>query len=108
MERTRNLVTLALALKKKPFLKRTSRSFQDSVKLSHDSVSDEVLGVSTISFSATSQIKAMVAPSKIDPATAILDRFGHSKSNTYASLSGVSGVPASTLGHRKNGRLSIQ
>jgi hypothetical protein len=52
--------------------------------------------------------QAMVAPSKIDLATAVLDRFGHSKSNTYASLSGVSGVPASTLGHRKNGRLSIQ
>ena len=25
------------------------------------------------------QFKAMAAPSKIDPATAILDRFGHSK-----------------------------
>jgi hypothetical protein len=50
----------------------------------------------------------MVAPSKIDLATAVLDRFRHSKSNTYASLSGASGVPASTLGHRNNGRMSIQ
>jgi hypothetical protein len=45
---------------------------------------------------------------KIDPATAVLDRFGHSKSNTYAVLSGLSGVPKSTLGHRKHGRVSIQ
>jgi hypothetical protein len=50
----------------------------------------------------------MVAPSKIDPATAVLDRFGHSKSNTYATLSGLSGVPVSTLWHRDHGRLSIQ
>ncbi len=50
----------------------------------------------------------MAGPSKIDPATAILDRFGHSKSNTYASLSGLSGVPESTLWHRKHGRVSIQ
>ena len=50
----------------------------------------------------------MAARSKIDPATAILDRFGHSKSNTYATLSRLNGVPESTLWHRDHGRLSIQ
>jgi len=87
---------------------RISRSFQGSVKLSHDSVSDEaVFECLNDLFSATSQIKAMVALLKIDLATAILDRFRYSKSETYISLSRVSGVPASTLGHRKNRRLLI-
>jgi hypothetical protein len=57
---------------------------------------------------ASSQFKAMAATSKLDPATAILDRFGHSKSNTYATLSGLSGVPETTLWHRDHGRPSIQ
>src|SRR5271167_1152821 len=51
---------------------------------------------------------AMAKPSEINPATAILDRFGHSKGNTYASLCGLSGVPESTLWHRKHSRVSNQ
>jgi hypothetical protein len=50
----------------------------------------------------------MATPSKIDPSTDILDRFGHSKANTYATLSGLSGVPESTLWHRDHSRPSIQ
>jgi hypothetical protein len=50
----------------------------------------------------------MAAPSKIDPAIAVLNRFGHSKDNTYATLSGLGGVPKSTLWHRDHGRSSIQ
>ena len=50
----------------------------------------------------------MAAPSKIDLARAILDRFGHSKSNTYATISGLSGVPETTLWHRDHGSPSIQ
>jgi hypothetical protein len=46
----------------------------------------------------------MAAPSKIDPATAILNGFGYSKSNTYTTLSGLSGVPETTLWHRDYGR----
>ena len=48
-------------------------------------------------FYASLQFKAIAVPLKIDPATDILDRFGHSKSNTYATLSGLSEVPESTL-----------
>lgn len=44
----------------------------------------------------------------MDPATAVLERFGHAPENTYAALSELSGVPASTLWHRDHGRISIQ
>jgi hypothetical protein len=44
----------------------------------------------------------------MDPATAVLDRYGHTAENSYRVLSDLSGVPASTLGHRKRGRKSIQ
>jgi hypothetical protein len=51
----------------------------------------------------------MAAVSKIDPATAALDRFGHSKDgSTYAALSELTGVPGSTLWHRRHGRASMQ
>jgi hypothetical protein len=43
----------------------------------------------------------------MDPATVALDRFGHSE-YTYKELSELCGLPASTLGYRKNGRMSIQ
>lgn len=43
----------------------------------------------------------------MDPATAALDRFGHSE-YTYREISNFCGLPASTLCHRKNGRMSIQ
>ncbi|KAL5328181.1 hypothetical protein ACEPPN_001677 [Leptodophora sp. 'Broadleaf-Isolate-01'] len=45
-----------------------------------------------------------------DAATVVLDRFGHSKgkSNTYATLSELSGVPESTLWHRDHGRGTIK
>jgi hypothetical protein len=33
----------------------------------------------------------------MDPATTVLDRFGHSPENTYTALSELSGVPGSTL-----------
>jgi hypothetical protein len=56
----------------------------------------------------SSLFKAMAAPSKINLARAILDRFGHSKSNTYAALSGLSGVLKTTLWYRDYGRPSIQ
>ncbi|KAH6714371.1 hypothetical protein BKA61DRAFT_673667 [Leptodontidium sp. MPI-SDFR-AT-0119] len=47
----------------------------------------------------------MAAQSKVDPAMAILDRFGHSpEGKAYAARSG---VPATTLWHRNNGRPSI-
>lgn len=44
----------------------------------------------------------------MDPATAVLNRFGHSRENTYQALSEANGVPASTLRHRNHGRISIQ
>jgi len=50
----------------------------------------------------------MAAPSKIDPATATLDRYGHLKDNTYTSLSGIDGIPTSTLYHCNNKRMSSQ
>ena len=51
----------------------------------------------------------MAALSKIDPATAAIDRFGHSKDgSTYAALSELTGVPGSTLWHRRHGRASMQ
>ena len=43
-----------------------------------------------------------------DPATAVLNRFGHSKENTYAHLSEKTGVASSTIWHRNHGRDSIQ
>jgi len=45
---------------------------------------------------------------RLTPATAILDRVGHSESNTYASLSGLGGGPVSTIRHRDHGRPSMQ
>jgi hypothetical protein len=45
---------------------------------------------------------------RIDPAIAVLDRFGYPKGNTYATLCGLSGVPESTLWRRDHGRPSIQ
>jgi hypothetical protein len=48
-----------------------------------------------------------MATAQMDPATAALDRFGHSD-YTYKALSELCGLPASTLCHRKNGRMSIQ
>ena len=40
----------------------------------------------------------------MDLATAVLDKYGYDASNRV--LSDLSGVPASTLGHRKHGRKS--
>jgi hypothetical protein len=51
----------------------------------------------------SSLFKAMAAPSKIDPATAVLDRFDHSNDKSYATLSGL----RSTLWHRDHGRPSV-
>jgi hypothetical protein len=45
---------------------------------------------------------------KIDPAIAVLDRFGHPKGNAHATLPGLSGVPESTLWRRDHGCSSIQ
>jgi hypothetical protein len=45
---------------------------------------------------------------RMDPATAVLQKYGHSEENTYRVLSNVGGVPLSTLGHRNRGRKSIQ
>jgi hypothetical protein len=48
---------------------------------------------------------------QLDPVIAVLNRSGHSPENTYAALSELSGVPASTLWHRDYGRapgVSIQ
>jgi hypothetical protein len=55
-------------------------------------------------------IRAMAKLSVIDAAAAVLDRFGHAKGkcNTYAFLSGLSGVPESTLWHRDYSRKSVQ
>jgi hypothetical protein len=39
----------------------------------------------------------------MDPATVALDRFGHFLEYFYKALSELCGIPASTLGHRKNG-----
>jgi hypothetical protein len=47
----------------------------------------------------------MAALSKVDPATAILDRFGHSPDGKAHAAQ--SGVPATTLWHRNRGRPSI-
>ena len=44
----------------------------------------------------------------MDPATAVLQKYGYSEENTYRVLSNVSGVPLSTVGHRNRGRKSIQ
>ncbi|KAL5331303.1 hypothetical protein ACEPPN_000833 [Leptodophora sp. 'Broadleaf-Isolate-01'] len=61
-----------------------------------------VSSVSSLSCSSPSYISAQ---SKVDPAIAILDRFGHSpEGKAYAARSG---VPATTLWHRNNGRPSI-
>jgi hypothetical protein len=50
----------------------------------------------------------IMAAAKIDPATAVLDRFDRSLEKTYTALSELSGVPASTLSHRHHGRVPIQ
>jgi hypothetical protein len=39
----------------------------------------------------------MTALVKLDPATIALDKFGHSKQNTYAVLSAFTGAGASTV-----------
>jgi hypothetical protein len=46
----------------------------------------------------------------IDAATATLDKFGYliGKSETYATLSELRGVPESTPRHRAHGRASIK
>src|SRR5277367_6696289 len=49
-----------------------------------------------------------MAATRMDPATVALDRFGHSVEYTYKVLSEICGVPASTVGHRNRGRMSIQ
>lgn len=49
-----------------------------------------------------------MATAQMDPASAALDRFGHSSDYTFRDISERSGIPASTLCHRKNGRISIQ
>jgi hypothetical protein len=49
-----------------------------------------------------------MATAQMDPATVALDRFGHSLEYTYKVLSEISRVPASTVGHRNRGRISIQ
>ena len=43
---------------------------------------------------------------EFDPATAVLDRFGHSGENTYAHLSELGAVAQSTVWHRAHGRVS--
>jgi DDE superfamily endonuclease len=45
---------------------------------------------------------------ELDAATVALDRFGHSKQNTYAVLAGMTGAGASTIWYRKHGRPSIR
>ena len=52
----------------------------------------------------TTVFKAMATPSKIDLATAVLDRFDHSNDKSYTTLSGL----RSTLWHRDHGRPSVQ
>jgi hypothetical protein len=49
-----------------------------------------------------------MAATRMDPVTVALDRFGHSVEYTYKVLSEICGVPASTVGHRNRGRMSIQ
>jgi len=49
----------------------------------------------------------IIATTQMDAATVALDRFGHS-SESYQAISNLCGVPATTLRHRKNGRMSIQ
>ena len=48
----------------------------------------------------------MSVPQEKDPATVVLDRFGHSKENTYLALSLLANVPMSTIWHRAHGRVS--
>ena len=48
----------------------------------------------------------MTSPPELDAATTALDRFGHSRENTYAALSEITGAPESTIWHRDHGRPS--
>jgi len=50
----------------------------------------------------------MTALLNMDPALAVLDRFGHSSEYSFGALSNMTGVPKSTLHHRANGRVTIQ
>ena len=50
----------------------------------------------------------MTKQMEFDLATAVLDRFGHSKENTYAHLSELGSVAQSTIWHRAHGRVSNQ
>ena len=43
-----------------------------------------------------------------DPALLALDRFGHSKENTYTYLSALTGIAQSTIWHRNHGHKSIR
>ena len=45
---------------------------------------------------------------ELDAATVALDRFGHSKQNTYAVLAGMTGAGASTIWYREHGRPSLR
>jgi hypothetical protein len=57
---------------------------------------------------ARTEEQLIMTTAQMDPVTAALDRFGHSSGYTYKTLSELSGIPASTLCHRKNGRMLIQ
>ena len=50
----------------------------------------------------------MTSERELDAATVALDRFGHSKQNTYAVLAGMTGAGASTIWYRECGRPSIR
>ena len=50
----------------------------------------------------------MTSERELDAATVALDRFGHSKQNTYAVLAGMTGAGASTIWYRKRGRPSLR
>ena len=50
----------------------------------------------------------MTSERELDAATVALDCFGHSKQNSYAVLTGITGAGTSTIWHRKHGRPSLQ
>ena len=50
----------------------------------------------------------MTSEHELDAVTVALDRFGHSKQNTYAILAGMTGAGASTIWYRKCRRPSIR
>jgi Tc5 transposase DNA-binding domain len=60
-----------------------------------------------IAIARSTEEQLITATAQMDPATAALDRFGHSE-YTYREISNFCGLSASTLCHRKNGRMSIQ